>query len=97
MRKNETFVINGTFENGEDGTITLDLRAGVNVWPKHVEVPGKNIPKKQGLKMCAANGTEIANFGRKVIRSPASPLTLRWVSAGGRGLSELEPASFRCR
>ena len=45
----------------------LDSGAGVNVWPKHVEVPGKNLPKKQGMKMCAANGTEIANFGRKVI------------------------------
>ena len=45
----------------------IQVLAGVNVWPKHVEVPGKNLPKKQGLKMCAANGIEIANFGGKVI------------------------------
>ena len=65
--EDETFVFNVTFENGEEGTNTLDSGAGVNVWPKHVEVPGKNLPKKQGLKMCAPNGTEIANFGGKVI------------------------------
>ena len=50
--KDETFVFNVTFENGEEGTITLDSGAGVNVWPKHIEVPGKNLPKKQGLRMC---------------------------------------------
>ena len=33
--KDETFVFNITFENGKDGTITLDLGGGVNVWPKH--------------------------------------------------------------
>ena len=76
--KDETFVFNVTFENGEEGTITLDSGAGVSVWPKHIEVPGKNLPKKQGLRMCAANGTEISNLGRKLIafagRSVETPL-----------------------
>ena len=56
--KDETFVVNVTFEKGEDGTITLGSGAGVNVWPKHVEVPGKNLPTKQGFNMCTANGIE---------------------------------------
>ena len=77
--KDGTFVFNVTFENGEEGTITLDSGAGVNVWPKHIEVPGKNLPKKQGLRMCAANGTEISNLGRRVIafagRSVETPLS----------------------
>ena len=65
--KDETSVFNITFENGKDGTITLDSGGGVNLWPKHAKVPGRNLPKQQGLKMCAANGTELANFGRQVI------------------------------
>jgi hypothetical protein len=40
----------------------------VHVWPKeklqHVPI----LPKKPGLKMCAANGSEIQNYGRKVIK-----------------------------
>ena len=65
--KDETFVFNVTFENGEEGTITLDSGAGVNVWPKHIKVPGKNLPKKQGLRTGAATETEISNMGREVI------------------------------
>ena len=62
--KDETFVFNVTFQNGEEGTITLDSGAGVNVRPKH---RSSNLPKKQGLRMCAANETEISNLGRKMI------------------------------
>ena len=66
--EDETFVFDVEFENGEFGTITLDSGAGVNVWPhgKLKEVPMR--PKKPGLKMCAANGTEIQNHGQKVIK-----------------------------
>jgi hypothetical protein len=65
--KDETFVFDVTYENDEQGTITLDSGAGVNVWPKSSHVPGRNLPKKEGLRMCAANGSEILNLGRKVI------------------------------
>ena len=56
------------FEDGECGKITLCSGAGVNVWPKNKmkEVPMR--AKKPGLKMCAANGTEIPNYGQKVIK-----------------------------
>ena len=91
--KDDTFVSHVTFE---DGTITLDSGAGVNVWPKHVEVPGKNLHKKQGLKMCAANGTEIANFGRKVISFTGKSDDAS-LGFSRRRLSEWEPAGFRCR
>ena len=65
--KDETFVFDVTYENDEQGTITLDSGAGVNVLPKSSHVPGRNLPKKEGLRMCAANGSEILNLGRKVI------------------------------
>ena len=66
--KDETFVFDVQYENGEAGAITLDSGAGVHVWPKNQlkEVP--LLPRKPGLRMSAANGTEIANLGRKVIR-----------------------------
>ena len=46
----------------------MDSGAGVHVWPKNKlkEVP--TLPKKEGLRMCAANGSEIQNHGRKVIK-----------------------------
>ena len=53
--KDEIFVFNVTRENGEEGVITLNSGASVNVLPKHDDVPGKNLPKKQGSRMCAAN------------------------------------------
>jgi hypothetical protein len=66
--ENDTFVFDVQFENGEQGTITLDSGAGCNVWPrgKMSHLPMR--PKKSGMKMVAANGTEIANYGRKLIQ-----------------------------
>ena len=66
--QDETFVFDVEFDNGESGTITLDSGAGVNVWPedKLRGIPTK--PKKTNLKMSAANGTEIQNYGQKVIK-----------------------------
>lgn len=67
--KNETFVFKVQFEEtGGEGTITLDSGAGVNVWPRNTlrEVPMK--PKAKGLKMVAANGSEITNYGQKLIK-----------------------------
>ena len=66
--KDETFVFEVQFENGEKGTITLDTGAGVHVWPKDVLVEVPIMQKKPGLRMCAANGSEIKNYGRKLIK-----------------------------
>ena len=45
--------------------MTLDSGAGVNVWPEQMlpQVPVE--PAERGLRMIAANGTEIANLGTK--------------------------------
>jgi hypothetical protein len=66
--KDETFVFDVQFENGEQGTITLDSGAGVHVWPKGRLQDVPTLPKKEGLRMCAANGSEIVNHGRKLIK-----------------------------
>ena len=56
------------FANGEDGTITLDSGAGVNVWPKEM-LPGLPLMAKEpGLRMTAANRTAIANLGTKMVQ-----------------------------
>ena len=63
--KKGVYVFDVTYEDGEQGTITLDSGAGVNVWPKNLK---PNIPmeaKKQGLNMFAANGTPIEHVGTK--------------------------------
>ncbi len=52
-------------ETGAEEKVTLDSGAGVSVWPKGKakEVPMR--PKLPGLRMWAANGTEIKNIGQK--------------------------------
>ena len=67
-RENGTFVIDVQFVNGDYGAITLDSGAGVNVWPKQKLQDGKIMPKKEGLRMVAANGTDIQNYGQKEIK-----------------------------
>ena len=70
MRKERgTFVFDVIFEDTKEaGTVTLDSGAGVSVWPIKRAKEGKLLPKKKGLKMIAANGTEIRNEGQKVIK-----------------------------
>ena len=63
-----TFVIDVQYENGESGLITLDPGAAVSVWPKALQPGVPSRPKKTGIKMIAANGTEIANLGQKLIK-----------------------------
>ena len=69
LRKEKgVYVFDVKYEDGSTGTITLDSGAGVSVWPVGQL---KNIPmqpKKTGLRMVAANGTEIKNLGQKTIR-----------------------------
>jgi hypothetical protein len=63
-----TFVFDVEYEGGKEGTITLDSGAGVNVWPENLlpEVPLG--PPEAGLRMTAANGTEIPSRGVKVVK-----------------------------
>ena len=64
-----TFVLDVEFtEADEKGTITLDSGAGVNVWPNHMLKGLSMLPKREGLKMVAANGTAIDNLGQKIIK-----------------------------
>ena len=61
-------VFDAKYEDGTTGTLALDSGAGVNVWPQDWWNDAKMEPKVAGLKMVAANGTEIANLGQKVIK-----------------------------
>ena len=63
-----TYVFDADFVDGTNGTITLDSGAGVNVLPKSMFQDEPMLPKQENLKMVAANGTVIQNFGQKVIR-----------------------------
>ena len=54
-------------ENKEKGAVTLGSGAGVSVWPKG-KLKGVKLLKTKGLKMQAANGTEIVDKGQKVIK-----------------------------
>ena len=38
------------------------------MWPEKMKTRTPMLPQKQGLRMCAANGTEIVNHGRKVMK-----------------------------
>ena len=64
----ETFVFDVQFENGEQGKITLDSGAGVHIWPKGKLKDVPIMPKRKGLSICTANGSEIQNHGRKLIK-----------------------------
>jgi hypothetical protein len=63
-----TYVFDVEYEDGKEGSITLDSGAGVNVWPMDLQKGVPMMPKQKGLKMLAANGTEIENLGRKLIK-----------------------------
>ena len=66
--ENETFVFEVEFDDGEFGKITLDSGAGASVWPEKEREQVPMMPRNPGLRMCAANGTEIKNFGRKIMK-----------------------------
>ena len=56
------------FSKGGSGTIALDSGAGVNVLPKKMVGEGELLPKRVGLSMMAANGTEIENVGQALVK-----------------------------
>ena len=50
-------------------SVTLESGAGVSVWPWGMTDTSEELtPKQVGLKMAAANGAKIANYGRKQVR-----------------------------
>ena len=54
-------------QTGETDVATVDSGAGVSVWPKN-KMPELRLESKQkGLKMVAANGSAIENFGQKTV------------------------------
>ena len=48
--------------------MTLDSGASVSVWPRALLPVATMEPKKEGLRMVAANGTPIKNYGQKLIK-----------------------------
>ena len=66
--QDETFVFDVEYDDGLEGTITLDSGAGASVWPARERLHVPLLPRKPGLRMCAANGSEINNYGRKVMK-----------------------------
>ena len=70
LRKDKgTFVFDIQYSvNGNMDTITLDSGAGVSVWPADKLPEVSMTAKKPGLRMVAANGTDMKNYGQKTIR-----------------------------
>ena len=62
------YVFDVMYEDEEMGVITLGSGAGVNVWPESMKGNIKMEPKMPGLRMMAANGTEIENMGQTKVR-----------------------------
>ena len=51
-------------EVGEVVEITIDSGAGRSVWPKSKRAVGMLMPLKNKVKLVAANGTDIAVYGK---------------------------------
>ena len=66
--RNGTFVFEVEYNDGEHGEITLDSGAGASVWPVGERNHVRMLPKKDGLRMIAANGTTIDNYGCNVMQ-----------------------------
>ena len=66
--ENGVYVYEIQMENGDTTKVTLDSGAGCNVWPKGPPTGSKLRPKENGVKMVAANGTEITNYGKRLVR-----------------------------
>ena len=86
------YVFDVKYQDGEEGTITLDSGAGVSVWPKEwAQYVTRTGPKKQGLKMVAANGTPIENVGQaKLVFKGRVRGGHRALSAGSRSRSRAQ-------
>lgn len=66
---NGTYVFDVELDNGDMTKVTLDSGAGRNVWPKGKAAgTSKVTPKKSGVNMIAANGTQIGHYGQRQLR-----------------------------
>jgi hypothetical protein len=69
MRKDSgSFVIDVEFKNGDTRVVTMDSGSGVSDWQKELLKDVPMGPCNEGLRMRAANGTPMANFGVKLIQ-----------------------------
>jgi hypothetical protein len=67
--ENGTYIVEVELDDGEAATVTLDSGAGCNVWPKGKAAgTSKVMPKKSGVNMVAANGTQIGHYGQRQVR-----------------------------
>ena len=66
--KDGTYVYDVKYKDGEVGEFTLESGAGVHVWPQGRRGNIPMMPKRGGLRICATNGTEIQNLGRKIVQ-----------------------------
>ena len=66
--ENNTFVFDAQIEDGDMVRIILDSGAGCNVWPKGKAAGrSKLMPMKPGMRMVAANNTEIKQYGQRML------------------------------
>jgi hypothetical protein len=72
IKERGVFVMQVHLADGRQENITLDSGAGVSVWPKGRPFGGGAVgPRAAGLKMVAANGSEIASYGQAVVNFTA--------------------------
>ena len=66
--ENGTYVFDVELDNGDMAKVTLGAGDGCNVWPKG-KAAGKSkvMPKKSGVNMVAANGTQIGHYGQRQV------------------------------
>jgi hypothetical protein len=68
LSEQNTFKFDVQYPNGSEGAITLDSGAGASVWPHAMQPEVPRLKSTAGLRLIAANGTEIANYGRAAIK-----------------------------
>ena len=67
--KDETYVYDVQLDDDAIVTVTMDSGAGCSVWPKGLTAGQSKLePPKPGMRMSAANGTEIKNYGQRCVR-----------------------------
>lgn len=64
-----TFVYDVQLEDGALVTVTFDSGAGCHVWPRGLSTGGARLlPKQVGMRMRAANGTDISYYGQRFVK-----------------------------
>ena len=68
LSRHNTFCFDVQYPDGTECAITLDSGAGASVWPRKLQKDVPLLKKADGMRLIAANGTEIANYGRAAIK-----------------------------